>query len=325
MKQIRWAMIGCGSVTEQKSGPGLYKADGSTLVAVMSRTLVRAQDWTARHGFGKAYDNIDRLLADEEIDAVYIATHPNTHRFYTLLCAGAGKAVYCEKPLGMNAEQSSQMVEYCAKQGVPFFSAYYRRALPKFQMIKEFIDTAPWGAVQAVHVQMSKRASESERSGTDPWRIRPEVSGGGHFHDIGSHALDLIDWYFGPIIQASGSSENKGGYYQAPDVVYGHFTTQRGVGGTGLWTFNTYKDEDRTTIFFENARLEYSVLDIAEPLILSTEEGQRIIEVPAPPPHVAQPLIQTIVDELLGNGVCPSTGETGARTDRAIELLLGKR
>jgi 1,5-anhydro-D-fructose reductase (1,5-anhydro-D-mannitol-forming) len=325
MKQIRWAMIGCGSVTEQKSGPGLYKAAGSTLVAVMSRTLARAEDWTARHGVGKAYDNIDRLLADEEIDAVYIATHPNTHRFYTLLCAGAGKAVYCEKPLGMNSEQSSQMVEYCNKQGVPFFSAYYRRALPKFLMIKEFIDTAAWGAVQAVHVQMSKRASESERAGTDPWRIQPEVSGGGHFHDIGSHALDLIDWYFGPITHASGSSANKGGYYQAPDVVHGHFTTQSGVGGTGLWTFNTYKDEDRTTIYFEDARLEYSVLDIAAPIILTTEEGQKIIEVPAPPAHVAQPLIQTVVDQLLGKGVCPSTGETGARTDRAIELLLGKR
>lgn len=320
MDRIRWGMIGCGAVTETKSGPGFYKSEGSELVAVMSRTLSRAEDWARRHNVGRAYDNIDALLSDPDVDAIYVATHPDTHRFYTLLAIDCNKPVYCEKPLGMNWEQSSQMVDYASVHNVPLFSAYYRRALPKYQMVKTLIAEGSYGPVRAVHIYMGQAIGDAERQNS--WRVRPEISGGGKFHDVGSHALDLIDWYLGPIAQASGSGMNQSGAYLADDVVHGHFTTEGGVVGTGLWVFNTHGDEDCTTIYLQDAKIEYSVLDIASPITLTAGGKRQTIAVPAPPAHVAQPLIQTVVDELLGRGSCPSTGRSGCRTDWVIEQLL---
>ncbi|MGE4455263.1 MAG: Gfo/Idh/MocA family protein, partial [Sphaerochaeta sp.] len=154
MQQIRWGIIGCGDVTEVKSGPGFQKAEGSQLVAVMRRNAEKAADYAKRHHVDTWYDDAIKLIEDPRVDAVYIATHPDTHRSYTLLAAEKGKPVYCEKPLGYSYEQSKEMVEYCKQQGVPLYSAYYRRALPKFLKIKELVDNGILGEIRAVHIEM---------------------------------------------------------------------------------------------------------------------------------------------------------------------------
>ncbi len=323
MDTIRWGMIGCGAVTEQKSGPGFALADGSALVAVMSRTKEKAEDWARRHRVPRAYDSAEALLADEEVDAVYVATHPDTHLHYTLMAAELGKPVYCEKPLGRSWEESRRMVEFCKARNVPLFSAYYRRSLRKYQTVKDMVMSGFLGPVRAVHVQMFQKLSEADSRDGGTWRVRPEISGGGMFHDVGSHALDLIDWIVGPITAARGIGMNQSGAYRADDVVTGHFTTEGGVVGTGLFVFNTFKDEDVTTIYCEGGSLSYSVLDIAAPIVMTSERGGvEMIEMPTPPKHVAGPLIQSVVNELLGRGTCPSSGESGARTDWVIEQML---
>ncbi|HKL60033.1 MAG TPA: Gfo/Idh/MocA family oxidoreductase, partial [Sphaerochaeta sp.] len=125
MKTIRWGIIGCGDVTEKKSGPGLQKAEGSSLVAVMRRDSKKAADYAKRHNVPRWYDDAQKLIDDPEVDAIYIATHPNSHMEYTLKAAEAGKPVYCEKPLGVSSEESKRMVSFCKEKEVPFFSAYY--------------------------------------------------------------------------------------------------------------------------------------------------------------------------------------------------------
>ncbi len=294
------------------------------MVAVTSRSPQKARDYALRHGIPKWYDNAQDLIDDQEVDAVYIATHPDSHYTYALMVAQSGKPVYCEKPLGISSSQSREMVDFCKQQGVPFFSAYYRRALPKYLMIKSMIDSQQYGDVRAVHVFMQQSIKEEDKQGGGTWRVHPDVSGGGKFHDVGSHALDLIDWMFGPIVEACGEGLNQSRAYHADDLVYGHFKTEQGVPGTGLWCFNTFKDEDVTHIYLEKARISYSVLDIAQPITVATEKGVQTIAVPQPPQHVAQPLIQTIVDQLLGNGTCPSTGESGARTDFVLDRLIDR-
>ena len=294
------------------------------MVAVTSRSPQKARDYAMRHGIPKWYDNAQDLIDDPEVDAVYIATHPDSHYSYTLLVAQSGKPVYCEKPLGISSSQSREMVDFCNQKGVPFFSAYYRRALPKYLMIKSMIDGKQYGDVRAVHVFMQQAIKEEDKQGGGTWRVRPDVSGGGKFHDVGSHALDLIDWMFGPIVEACGQGLNQSKAYHADDLVYGHFKTEKGIPGTGLWCFNTFKDEDATHIYLEKARISYSVLDIGQPITAATEQGVQTLAVPQPPQHVAQPLIQTIVDQLLGKGTCPSTGESGARTDVVLDRLIGR-
>jgi 1,5-anhydro-D-fructose reductase (1,5-anhydro-D-mannitol-forming) len=107
---IRWGMIGCGDVTEVKSGPGFQKAAGSALMAVMRRNGGLAADYARRHGVPRCYDRADALLADDEVDAVYIATPPDTHADYALLAAAASKPAYVEKPMARHTPECDRMI-----------------------------------------------------------------------------------------------------------------------------------------------------------------------------------------------------------------------
>ncbi len=128
MRTIRWGIIGCGNVTEVKSGPGFQKAGNSSLVAVMRRNAALAQDYAGRHGVPRWYDDGAALIADPEVDAVYVATPPSSHKGYVLACAAAGKPVYVEKPMALDHGECEEMIAACRAANVPLFVAYYRRA-----------------------------------------------------------------------------------------------------------------------------------------------------------------------------------------------------
>jgi predicted dehydrogenase len=111
MKRIRWGIIGCGEVTEVKSGPALQNARGSELVAVMRRNGKLAKDYAHRHQVPKWYDNANALIHDQDVDAVYVATPPSSHKEHTLAAARAGKPVYVEKPMALNHAECREMIE----------------------------------------------------------------------------------------------------------------------------------------------------------------------------------------------------------------------
>ena len=324
MKTIRWGIIGCGDVTEKKSGPGLQKAEGSSLVAVMRRDGEKAADYAKRHNVSRWYDDAQKLIDDPEVDAIYIATHPNSHMEYTLKAAEAGKPVYCEKPLGVSSEESKKMVSFCKEKEIPFFSAYYRRALPKYLKIKELLESGIIGEIRYVHVAMHQSIAEEDKQGGGSWRVDPKLSGGGRFLDVGSHALDLVDWYCGPIKEAQGFALNQSKTYAASDIVSGSWKHENDVLGSGIFCFNTDRDEDKTIIRGSLGELSYSVLSIEDPIHIRVDNEELTLLVDKAPEHVAQPLIQTVVNELLGKGTCPSTGESGSRTDWVMEKLQGK-
>ena len=319
MTTVRWGMIGCGAVTEVKSGPGFQKARGSALVAVMRRDAAKAEDYARRHGVPRWYSDAAALIGDPEVDAVYVATPPSTHRHYTLLAAAAGKPVYVEKPMALDHGECRSMLDACATAGVALFTAYYRRALPRFARIKALIDAGAIGAVRVVNVSMYRGFVPP--AGPLPWRIDPAVSGGGLFVDLASHQLDLLDYFLGPITDVAGIAANQAGLYEAEDVVAATLAWASGTRGTGLWSFGASGDVDRTEIVGTRGRILYATFSDA-PVILDTDAGIEAIELPFPT-HVQQPLIQTIVDELLtGQPSCPSTGESAARTTRVIDTLL---
>src|SRR5689334_14273937 len=177
---IRWGIIGCGDVTEVKSGPALQKARGSSLVAVMRRTGDLARDYAARHGVPRWYDDADALINDPEVDAVYVATPPSSHMDYVLRTAQAGKPVYVEKPMAREFSECRAMIEACRSANVPLFVAYYRRALPRFLKIKELIDSGTIGEVRSVIVTLLRppQGNKVPRAPL-PWRVPPGDAGGG--------------------------------------------------------------------------------------------------------------------------------------------------
>jgi predicted dehydrogenase len=316
---VRWGIIGVGDVTEAKSGPGFQQADGSALVAVMRRDGAKAADYARRHGVRSWYDDADALIADPEVDAVYIATPPDSHRDYALRVAAAGKPVYVEKPMARTAAECEEMVRACEAAGVPLFVAYYRRAMPRFVAVRDLLADGAIGEPRAVSVRL-QQPSRRYDDGEVPWRVRPEVSGGGLFVDLGSHTLDLLDHLLGPVTAVSGFAGNQGGHHGAEDVVAGAFTFASGVHGVGLWSFDAQERRDEVEIVGTAGSLRFSSFG-TEPLVLATADGTR--EIPAPYPETVQlPLIQTVVDELTGRGQCPSTGASALRTARVVDGLL---
>lgn len=166
METIRWGIIGCGNVTELKSGPGFQKARGSELVAVMRRNRTLAEDYARRHRVPKWYDNAESLIDDKDIDAVYIATPPSSHKEYALAVARAGKPVYVEKPMALNYAECQEMIQACEEAKVPLFTAFYRRTLPRFLKLKSLLDEGQIGTVRGVILRLCQKPSEEDRKGT---------------------------------------------------------------------------------------------------------------------------------------------------------------
>jgi predicted dehydrogenase len=321
VRTIRWGIVGCGDVTEVKSGPGFQRADHSALVAVMRRDGARAADYARRHGVPRWYDDARALVDDPEVDAVYVATPPSSHLEYALLAARAGKPVYVEKPMARDHAECVAMVDGCRDAGVPLFVAYYRRALPRFLKIKELIDAGAIGVPRLVTVTLYQPlAAEELGVASLPWRVDPAVAGGGRFVDLASHMLDFLDFALGPIADAHGVASNQAGRYAAEDVVSGTFTFASGVHGVGTWCFSAFGREDRTEIVGSAGKITYSTFD-ARPVVLTTADGvtEFAIEYPA---HIQQPMIQVVVDALNGMGESPSTGESAARTSWVMDRML---
>lgn len=324
MKNIRWGIIGCGDVTEVKSGPGFQKAVGSELLAVMRRDGAKAADYAKRHGVPRWYDDADRLIADSEVDAVYIATPPGVHESYALKVCAAGKPCYVEKPMTRNTAEARRMVDAFAARGVPLFVAYYRRALPRFVKVKQIIDSGQIGRVRSATYAYAD-GQMSQRSEPVPWRLLPEQSGGGLFLDLGSHALDLLDFFLGPLLDVTGEAGSRGRTYAVEDHVSLDFTTGQDVRGRATWDFGSNSRTDEYRIDGEQGSVRFACF-ANEPIAIHGSEGRReSIDLPHPP-HVHQPLIQSIVDKLLHRGTpaSPSTGESGLRTQAVMDRVLNE-
>lgn len=326
MHTVRWGIIGCGDVAEVKSGPGFQKAEGSTLSAVMRRNGTLAADYARRHGVSAWYDDASKLIHDPHVDAVYIATPPNSHKAYVLKAADAGKPVYVEKPMALNYQESAEMEQYCRKKSVPLFVAYYRRAQEKFLLLRDILQSGEIGEIRFVRITQYRPPGKDEQSKqTLPWRVIPEISGGGHFVDLGSHTCDLVDFLCGPITHVQGYSANQGGFYPAEDMVAGSWVCDTGVMGTGTWCFTAGETLDEFLIVGTLGSAACSVFG-TEPIRVTTCSGSSAPHVREVhyevPDHVQQPLIQTIVDELRGKpGACPSTGASALRTAYVLDRI----
>jgi len=322
LEKVRWGIIGCGNVTEVKSGPAFQKIKNSELVAVMRRTGELAEDYAKRHHVSKWYDDADALINDPDVDAVYIATPPGSHKEYTLKAAKAGKPVYVEKPMALNWAECNDMIVACKASRVPLYVAYYRRAQPRFIKIKELLKSKIIGDIRFVSTTQYQKAREDVMNPENlPWRVQPELSGGGLFFDLASHTLDMLDFLLGPIKEANGFASNQAGLYRAEDIVTGTYQFESGTHGIGSWCFSAFENVDVNEIIGSKGKITFSTFG-DDPVILITDDGKEEWSFERPQ-HVHQPLLETIVDELTGgNRKCPSTGATGARTNWVMDELV---
>jgi predicted dehydrogenase len=324
---IRWGILGCGDVCERKSGPGFQKATSSSLVAVMRRNRALAEDFARRHGVPRFYDDPVALVSDPEVDAVYVASPPGAHLEHALLACRAGKPAYVEKPMARNHSECLAMIRAFEEAGVPLFVAYYRRALERFRVARDIVTSGRIGAVTGVTYRYSGPHHEGLDPAKLPWRVVAEQAGGGLFLDLGSHTLDILDFVVGPLQGVSGSAANCATAHDVEDTVALSFVTAGGVPGAATWSFATADRSDRIDFLGADGRVSLTTFS-DEPLEVVIKGKAERLALPNPDP-IQQPLIQTVVDSLLGKGTSPSTGATAARTsdvmDRALASYYGTR
>ena len=326
MKKLQWGFVGCGEVTEKKSGPAFSEVDGSSVVAVMSRDAKKAKSYAERHKVKKWYTDAQELINDPEVNAVYIATPPSSHTTFAIMAMKAGKPVYVEKPLAASYEDCVRINKVYEDTKVPCFVAYYRRELPYFKKVKDIIDSGQLGKIINVQIRFAvpPRDLDYEKSDKLPWRLQPDIAGGGYFYDLASHQLDLLQYFFGVITEANGICANRGGLYEADDSVSACFRFETGLPGSGSWCFVAHDSasEDRIEIVGDKGKVCFSVFNY-EPIVLHTSNGAQRIEVPNPP-YVQFPLIKSVVEHLQGIGVCTCTCVSATPVNWVMDRILSK-
>lgn len=326
MKKLQWGFVGCGEVTEKKSGPAFSEVEGSSVVAVMGRDAKKAKSYAERHKVKKWYTDAQELINDPEVNAVYIATPPSSHTTFAIMAMKAGKPVYVEKPLAASYEDCVRINKVYEDTKVPCFVAYYRRELPYFKKVKDIINSGQLGKIINVQIRFAvpPRDLDYEKADKLPWRLQPDIAGGGYFYDLASHQLDLLQYFFGVITEANGICANRGGLYEAEDSVSACFRFETGLPGSGSWCFVAHDSasEDRIEIVGDKGKVCFSVFNY-EPIVLHTSNGAQRIEVPNPP-YVQFPLIKSVVEHLQGIGVCTCTCVSATPVNWVMDRILSK-
>ena len=326
MKQINWGFIGCGEVTEIKSGPAFNEVPGSRVVAVMSRNAQKARSYAERHNIAKWYTDAQALVDDPDVNAVYIATPPSSHATYAIMAMHAGKPVYVEKPLAASYDDCARVNHVSQITGVPCFVAYYRRYLPYFLEVKNMVGSGRIGEVINVQIRFSVPPRELDYDSKEklPWRLQPDIAGGGYFYDLAPHQLDMLQYMFGVITHAEGYSANRGKLYTAEDTVSACFRFESGLPGSGSWCFVGHESarEDRIEVIGDKGMVSFSIFDY-QPIELITSSGNQKITVPNPK-CVQLPLIQNVVETLQGTAHCKCRSISATPTNWVMDRILGK-
>ena len=326
MKEISWGFIGCGEVTEKKSGPAFNEVSGSHVEAVMSRTEEKARSYAGRHRIKKWYTDPNELITDPDVSAIYIATPPSSHATFAIMAMRAGKPVYVEKPLAASYEDCVRINRVSEQTGIPCFVAYYRRYLPYFQRVKEIIANGVIGKIINVQIRFSVPPRDLDYKSTDhlPWRLQPDVAGGGYFYDLAPHQLDLIQELFGVITRAHGYCANRAHLYNVEDTVSAVFEFESGVVGSGSWCFIGHQSakEDCIEVIGDKGMLSFSVYNY-DPIRLITTEGAVNINVENPP-YVQLPIIKSVIEDLQGIGTCECTSVSATPVNWVMDRILSK-
>ena len=327
MTEVRWGIIGCGAVTEVKSGPAFGKVGRSRVVAVMRRDARLAADYANRHNVPRWYADATGLIEDPEVNAVYVATPPNMHKAYAIRCMEAGKPVYVEKPMALNAQECAEMLAASRANGTPLFVAYYRRRLPRFLKIRELIASgACIGTPRFVTCMLHRPLEARYRNPAElPWTVMPEISGGGLFVDLACHTLDVLDFLFGEITSVRGHASSQSNAYPAEDCVSMSFLFRNGMHGCGMWNFASHERCDEVRVVGSEGQISFATFGDGDVVVSRPGEPEQRFAI-GNPVHIQQPLIECVVRSLTGESAHPPdlAPEHAARTSWVMDQVLNE-
>lgn len=326
MESIRWGIIGCGDVTEIKSGPAFNKVNNSSLVAVMRRDAAKAKEYAIRHKVPKWFSVAGDLINDDEVNAIYIATPPSFHEEYAIAAINAGKPVYIEKPMTLNFESANMIAKVASEKNIKVSVAHYRRGQPLFNKVKQLLEEKIIGDVFFAKLEFYKKPLPKEALAIPKvsWRINPKIAGGGLFHDISPHQIDLMYWLFGDIEKASGYAASQTKVYDADDIVTGNILFKSGVVFNGLWCFNVAEEnvKDYCEIQGSEGKICFPIFEHKKIEVVKNGITENFLFEPLE--HVQQPLIQKVVKYFLGKEPNPCSAEDGAKVMWLLDQFTAK-
>ncbi len=324
MENINWGIIGCGNVTEKKSGPAFNKVPGSKVVAVMRRDAEKAADYACRHNIGKWYSDAGDLLNDSEVNAIYIATPPSSHLEYAIAAMQKGLPVYVEKPVTINAEQAQQMADAVQQYNGKLVVAHYRRRLPMFLKVKELLQQNVIGTVRTVQMRLwQSRKPALVTKDARNWRIKPDISGGGYFHDLAPHQLDLMLYFFGKPSAYQGFALNQEGLDAADDHVTGSILFENKVVFNGSWSFNVAETEntDICEIIGTEGKISFAVF--GNTINFWNGHTHQTIDF-VHPENIQHPMIISVAGYLRGQEPNPCTIEEAVTLMKIMDSFTAK-
>lgn len=320
---VNWGIIGCGDVCEVKSGPAFNKVPNSRLVAVMRRDLVKAKDYASRHGVPKAFGDSSQLINDPEVNAIYIATPPESHEQYTMDAIKAGKPVYVEKPVTLNAASCRRMSVQAKQASTPVSVAHYRRGLPIFQKVRSIVYEGILGNIRLIRLTvLQPPASKIITKTDDNWRVNPELSGGGLFHDLSPHQLDIMYWIFGGPKKVVGRSFNQAGLYDAPDLTTLEAVFNNNAVLQGAWGFSVAESsaQDVCEVYGDKGMMRFSFFRKSN-IELINDQGTEVLEFDYPI-NIQQPMIDDVVRYFRGEGPNPCSLDEAEVVMQMIDATL---
>jgi len=246
MKSVGWGIVGCSDIVRRRAAAAIIEQPDSKLVAFLSRDKRRAGEFASEFAADAAYDDLERFLADERVDIVYVATEVDRHAHLAIAAAEAGKHVLVEKPMAINTSECLTMINAAQDKGVHIAVAYYARFFEKSNIMKRVIDEGLVGRIVRANVRVMGWYNPTP-SPSKYWRVTAR-GGGNMLADIGSHRLDLLTYFFGRPVTVCGLVDRLTMAYEAADTETALVQFENGVHVTVLANANTPVTGDSTTI-----------------------------------------------------------------------------
>jgi predicted dehydrogenase len=317
---LKWGLVGCGDIAQKRVAPALRDLPTCDFLAVTRSRPDLAESFANRFGARKWYPAWQELLADKEIDAVYIATPVHLHAAQTIAAAEAGKHVLCEKPMAMNVKECDVMIAACRAKNLKLGIAYYRHFYPVIERIKSVIASGEIG--KPVLVQLNAfEWFDPQPDHSRYWLLKKELAGGGPMFDFGCHRIEALVNILGPIRRVTGLVSNVVFNREVEDTATALFQFESGTCGVLSVTHAASEPRDTLELFGTQGSIHVAVLNAGQ-LRIKTIDGERV-ESHTPAANIHQPLIEDFVDSVLTNrepGVSGETGRTVAKIEEQIYL-----
>ena len=325
LSHLHWGIIGCGDVTEVKSGPAFNKVAGSSLQAVMRRDEGKAADYAQRHKVPSYYSNANDLINDPAVNAIYIATPPKYHEEYVMAALETGKPIYVEKPITTNVAACERLLAATTALNTKVSVAHYRRGLPMFLALKELIDNDTLGKVRLVRMNfLQPFATKLIAATEDNWRINPDIAGAGLFFDIAPHQIDMMLFLFGKARKYMGTSVNQSALYKPEDLVTGIIEFENNVIFTGIWGFTMPEEvaNDTCEIIGDKGSVKFTFYGNSFELNLSGKKDTILFN---PPGNIQQPMIQKVVNYFQDKGENPCSIQDALESMKIMQCFVYNR